>query len=373
MKFKSIYIPVIIGMFALTACQPTEPQQTPPVSASPAVSARPQTTPTPPVTTDKSPDEVWDTLDKVAEAAQEYYDKYNSTVAFASQDGRLYEVPAKREVNVNDLLEVTGLTPEDADENIKILFIKPSDLKGYKDVKTNDDTELAIFTAYPTKEGYALSSYLTHGGLMSWDEFNDLTEKYSSNRGNINRPNKDDTQRKEIEKAIAESYSPAEAVDIRHLAVNDKYAFAVASPVNRFGFIKEYVLIKENNAWVVGLRGFESEPYYKLMITNQYPDFSLELIPKYNMSTHAKFIQTDFSNILAAMYSQQLLPEGTQPSFISGNDEFVYAEHEDKKFLLCYDREADNWQFFTIANNTEGEEIMSGFSKDAPYFIMKQE
>ncbi len=371
MKSKLITI-AVIGICALTACQPTEPQATPTISPVPAVTSSPDATPTQPIATDKSADDVWETLDKVAEAAQQYYEKYSNTVAFASQDGLLYEVPAQREVNVKDLLDITELSAEFADENVKILFIKPSDLKGYKDVKTNEDTELAIFTAYPAKDGFALSSYLTHGGILTWDEYNNLMQKYSSNRGNITRPNVSDSQRKEIEKAISESISPAEAVDIRHLAINDKYAFAVASPVNKSGFIKEYVLLKENNAWVVGLSGFESEPYYKLMITNQYPDFSLALIPKYNMYTHAKFIQSDFTNMLTAIYKADLMPEGTQPSFISGNDEFVYVEYEDKKFLICYDRESDNWQFFTIANNTEGEEIMSGFSKDAPYFIMKQ-
>ncbi len=327
----------------------------------------------------KKLDEVWEMVRNVANASKVYYDEYSKTKIFVTQNGYFYDVLAQSYVQTSDLsnlAEITHIDKKYENESVLLLFLKPSDLANFEqlELETTESDKLQLFAAYETREGYALATAEKDVGILTREKLYYVLEKYNNNNGEIIRLDKESWHTKEIENAISIYLRNEELLDVRYLAKNNKYAFAVVSQKGAPQQIKQFVVLDEDGKWTVALSDFETLKEYKEIITENFVDFPITMLPPYNMFYDAKLIKSDFSEVIATMIEDGIIgEEGSAPSFITGTDKFAYIEFpEDKKFIGYFMQDIKLWNIVPVSNYVEAEKILVDKTKEPPLFIIKQ-
>ncbi len=319
-------------------------------------------------------DEINEMTATVSKALDIFHETFSPTKAFICQNGFLYDVAAEEYFIYEDLFDISELDEKYKDKNLLLMYLQPKDLTEYFDI-TGHNQKLTLFAAYAVKGGYLFSS-ASGGGFVPDNGFKTLLEKYESVHGEIIRFGNKNENSAPIIKAIADYSKNMDEMDVRYLAGDDKHAFAVVSPRTNPAQIKEFVLVKNNGKWEVGLSDFEQLDDFRETISDKFPDINAQMLPKYSMFFHEKFIQptVKFQPLIENMKEKGLITENTgQAVFVSGNDEFVYIEFENGRKLIGYlDKNYNAWSFDEVMAYSDAEVFMSSRSFDPPLFIVKQ-
>ena len=313
---------------------------------------------------------------KVAVALQNYFNRNAPTREFITQNGHLYDIPARRFINVSHLIYSEGLPEEFANKSIFTLYVRPDDLRIYEGITIIDNAPpLMLFAVCETDEGFVVRASTGCGGILTGTELFELLGRYSSgNQGTLVRLNGTSQRAIDIE-AVTAAYLGADAgLDVRFLVCNDKYAFAVVSPRGIPTIIRQFVLVNHGGGWEIGLSGFEQYQQFRTFVTSQFPDIPLAIFPPYDLNYHLNFIETDFTVLLLMLEEDEAFPETyINPVFISGTDEVVYMELESgDRYVIFFDSQTMEWEAFLINSYIDAEALISHRISDPPLFIVKQ-
>ena len=313
---------------------------------------------------------------RVAVALQNYFDRNSPTREFITQNGHLYDIPARRYINISHLIYSENLPEEFANKSIFMLYVRPGDLRIYDSITIKDDAPpLMLFAVCETAEGFVIRSGTGCGGIITGTELFELLDRYSSrNHGTLVRLNGISQRAVDIESVISEYLGADLGLDVRFLVCNNKYAFAVVSPRGAPNQIGKFVLVNHGEGWEMGLSGLEQYQQYRTIVTNHFPDISLAIFPSYNLNHHLNFIETDFSALLLTLEQDETFPEMyINPIFISGTDEAVYMELESgDRYVILLNRQTMEWEAFLVNSYIDAEALISDRISDPPLFIVKQ-
>ena len=313
---------------------------------------------------------------RVAVALQNYFNRNSPTREFITQNGHLYDIPARRYINISHLIYSENLPEEFANKSIFMLYVRPDDLRIYDGITIKDDApSLMLFAVCETAEGFVIRSSSGCGGIITGAELFELLDRYSSrNHGTLVRLNGASQRASDIESVISEYLGADLGLDVRFLVCNDKYAFAVVSPRGAPNQIGKFVLVNHGNGWEIGLSGLEHHQQYITIVTNHFPDISFAIFPSYDLNHHLSFIETDFSALLLMLEQDETFPETyINPVFISGTDEVVYMELESgDRYVILFDRQTMEWEAFSVNNYIDAEALISDRISNPPLFIVKQ-
>lgn len=321
---------------------------------------------------DRPIEETWEMIDDLIYSVSDYYKRYNETVSFVSKNGYLYDFPAKAYVFPEDLLDLTNMDSKYAKEGALFFFLRPSDLKGYGDLRVSDSNELAIFVGYETSEGYAISSENESGGIIPQKDLKAVLEKYQWEHGSQKKYDKDSDELIKIIDAINRYDNSEKAYDIRRIKADDKYISVVLSEKGQPSALKHYIIEFSGDIYNVILSGIEEQSTSETYINNTIPDFNMNLLPEYNVSSVSRYLKSDFQNIIDIMTQNELIEESDLPLlFGSGTDEFLYFEFTSGKFFIGY-FENDTWQLYLVNGFEDAESFMESIVGKPPLFILKE-
>lgn len=321
---------------------------------------------------EKSIEEVWDLVIDVAFAAKEYHSKYNEQAVMISKNGYLFDVPADYYVKPETLLEVTEMNPEFADESVLIFYLKPDDLLEFKDLEVKGSDKLEVFAAYETNDGFIIASSRNGGGILPREDFSELLKKYDTNKGKVIRPTYSSDEYRSIVDTL-KNHLEYEDIEVRYMALNDKYAIAIISPKDNDKNIQFYVLEKEDSTYKVTMENLEKERQFQVIINEKYPDLSYSLLPKFNLYSDLKFMGGSYNKLVEAIKTRGFVfKEDGEEVFVSGTNDFIYVEFESGKKILGFLNEYDEWEINPMSDCFEAEEFMNKIEVNAPTFILRQ-
>ena len=311
----------------------------------------------------------------VAAAAAGYYASARGHTEFVSRNGYLFNVPRLAFVLPEDLPDIENPDNDHKDANALILFVSAKDAKGLGIAEDESPTDYTILAAAETDGGYALSDPTGSTAIVSEGELAGLLSAYESGGGQITRVKTKDGAFQKILKALAESQNASETYDVRSMAGDGKYVYAVVSPAGHYTAVKEFILAYENGEYKVILDKIERQRHKFAYISRQIPDFNLSMAPRYNLYGELKKMRTNFNPLIEELANAGIaLPEDGALLFVSGNDDFVFLHYESGLRLLGKNNGINEWEFFPVVMYDEACARMRDLSKtgNPPYYLIKQ-
>jgi hypothetical protein len=314
--------------------------------------------------------EVEKMLLSVSQAAQKYYEQYNSNVDYVSQNGLLYEYPSSTFIEPSHLVGVEGFDEAYAEEWALILFIKSEDIKGYLPAGSE---EWGVYAAYETSGGYVAAGFGKTATIPK-DEFKGILAGYTAS-SSISRIKSDTEEYKKVLEAIEAGSSVKGPFDVRYMETDGRYVSAVLSPKDGPLNIREYILQIQGTNYIIRIDKMESMEDKIVSVNRQAPDLNLEIVPPYELLTNKRYLVSDFANFTKSLKSSGMITEDDgSPDFISGNDEFVFIMFPSNLHLLCNSTGAGEWKVYPVVTYDEAVNRMKELSKfnPPPYFLIKQ-
>jgi len=318
--------------------------------------------------TSKTNEEVDVMLKESLEGIKLFYESYSPSINYISKNGYLYDIPGKAYVKINELIDTGKISEDYADKNILFLYLKESDLLG-----GSQSMSLSLYTAYETGNGYRIAVSDEEILEISAKDLQAIMEKYVAYHGEIVRFSSGSGDFVQIAKEIQEAVGATADLDVRYMAGDDKYAVAVVSQAGNPVKIEEYVFMKESGSWIIMISNFEGSEKYRVDINKILPDLSMQLLPSYNMRHYTNRMKGNFAEVIEGMKELRLIRDNDgSATFASGTTEYVYLEFQSGKRFVGHLNAEYAWEMFEIQDYAEGEEILLGFDKNPPLFVMKQ-
>lgn len=312
-----------------------------------------------------------DKIDSLNEYLNEYYmyqwqnEKFLSISSyFAKQDSSL--------VTLEDITNHTNFEISDELKEVSFHYVKPASLLEFlpNSILETDLELMTVFTAVPVENGYYISSKYDEGGILSPDDYRKFVVNHHFEHGEIVNPLKDDPEYTNIIKAAANNNSEILNGNVKYISYDEKYAILITSIEKTPSITKQFVLVKNNNTWEVGINSLEERSDSKLAINYAYNDLNLSLLPIYEVSSFK--VISDLSP-----FQDLLVQNGTlankEISYSSGAGNFVYFETTDDKKLLLHISDDSNITIYEISNYKEGISVMSSLEDIPPVFILNFE
>ncbi len=316
-------------------------------------------------------------MDKALKAINQYIS--NPTVAnrFVSNGGYLHSI------NTNDVVDYSRILDENDYPKLKlqyghILYIFSDDLKDFPTLRISDNKELEVFYAYETEEGYAISSSLSGGGIITKEEFESLIGYYTSRHSEIVKPGINDPEFMELNfmsmMSMAEDTSSTETeVDTRFLQYDDIYAVVVTSLRGTPNDVQALLYEKVLDRWLLIEKGFNYEPNYYKYINNKYPLFNIKLLPEYDLdeNSDADYI-TNMTPIVDGMLSVNQISQQDLPLIYGlGVGGCYYLEFTSGQAFVGVDN-GSGITTYPVRTTAEVDAILNEHVRRPPYIIFKQ-
>jgi hypothetical protein len=318
----------------------------------------------------KPSDEVAKLVLNISQAAWRYYGQYNQSVDYVTQNGLLYEYPSSTYVTPAHLEGIEGFDMAYAEEAASILFIKSADMEPYLAADTD---EWGVYASYETTGGYVVGGF-GKTALVPKEGYEEMMKAYDCSRP-ASRVSSKSPEYAEALKAIEEGSSAKGPYDVRYMETDGKYVSAVVSSKDSPLYIREYILQVQGTTYIIRADKLESMESKIVAVNREIPDLSLAIVPPYELLTNRRYLITDFTNFTQSLKTSGMTTdEDGEPSFISGNDEFVFMVFPSGLHLLCNSTEAGEWKVYPVLTYDEAVSRMKELSKfnPPPYFLIKQ-
>ncbi|MDR1687045.1 MAG: zinc ribbon domain-containing protein [Clostridiales bacterium] len=322
---------------------------------------------------EKTVTEIEDTVNDIAASAQEFYEKFGTYAVYVTNKGYLYEYLSGTYIKASDFEGVTGIKPENINDDVLLLYLKTADLADYPSLSVTQSNELVIFASYETKDGFIISSANNGGGLLPREDLRSVLDKYSNTHGAIKKVEIGSDDYNQISALIGNMYTGSGSFDFRYLFRDGKYCVAVTSPKGESTSISEHVLYCENNTWYMAFPNYEMYEKSRSVINTALVDINLELVPGYNLTAFKDYLRSDYTEVIRAMKLNSLITEEDEPMvFQSGTDDFCYLESASgRKFVGNLSMDSA-WDVKEITNYEQGAEYIKSLTNRPPLFILKQ-
>jgi hypothetical protein len=206
------------------------------------------------------------------------------------------------------------------------------------------------------------------------EDFDALMSAYDSSRTPSRVNSKSEEYAKIIE--LIESQSSAKGpYDVRYMETDGKYVSVVISPKDKPLDIREYILQVQGTTYIIRVDKLEAMEDKIVAINREIPDLNLSIVPSYELLTNKRYLVSDFTNFLSSLKSSGMITdEDGEPSFISGNDEFVFMVFDSGLHLLCNSTAANEWKVYPVMTYDDAVARMKELCRfnPPPYFLIKQ-
>lgn len=284
---------------------------------------------------------------------------------YTSQYGLLYSYKNKTNVVVSDLISESGIGKKAVAE-MDVLYVKPKDIT---ENMTGDD--LNIFVSVNSKEGYYIVSPKGEDAILTETEFKNLLMKYAPTHGEIRNPQRGSDEHTAI---ITGAGLDADAIDIKHIACDDKYAVVVTNEIKNPAYIQEIALSKNENGWsIVNDKLAYSENSY-IDINTVCPDMDLGLMPIYNIQDFEP-VQTDkMSGIADSLIQLNMMTEADKTTMYACScGRFAYIQLQSGKRLIGYVNDEGELEFNEANDISSTISYMLKCRENPPVFIARFE
>jgi len=356
-------------IFILEETSPPSDVTSPPPTRAPAENEEQVPSFTPDYT--KTMDEIRHLVDSVAKAAMNFYNEFSSFGTYVTKYGYFFEYSSNNFIKTEDLV-ITDLDPNYAGESVLILYLRPSDLSGYRQLNVKPSDKLEIFAAYETKEGFVIASVNNPGGILPREELHKVLEKYNYVHGEPRVVPYGGADYQQIMEALAKQAGVEANPDIRYLRQDDKYAVAIVSPRDDSTDVNQFVLEKTSGKWNVVIYNYENYDMHKAVINARLVDINLELIPHDDLTVLRKYFRRSYTDVIGTMKMNAfILDEDGAAVYQAGTNNFCYLVFESGKRFLGH-LNNDAWVLYKIDSYEQAVEIMYSLQKWPPLVILKQ-
>jgi len=317
-------------------------------------------------------EEIYKMVNNVAEAAVDFYAQFSPFSLYITKYGYLYEYTANSYIKTEDLVGLTGLDPKYANESAYILYLKPSDLAGYRHLNVQPSEKLELFAAYETKEGFVIASVHNPGGILPREDMQKILEKYDFNHGEPRTPEYGGEEFQRIVAALVEDALVEPDFDFRYLRADNKYAVAILSPKNDPTTVNQFILQKTNNKWNVVIFNYENYEKHRAVINARLVDLNLEMVLRDDLTVLRKYFKQSYTDVIGRMkMNSAILSSDGAAVYQAGTNAFCYIIFESgKRFLGFYDD--DGWVMYNTESYEEAVDIMHSLQKWPPLVILRQ-
>lgn len=310
-------------------------------------------------------DELKTAMKDIAMDWQAEYNENKIDKVYTSQYGLLYSYKDKTNVIVSDLAAISGVD-ENTLAEMDVLYVKPKDINA--DI-TGD--ELGIFISVNSKDGYYVVSPKGEEATFTEEEFKNLLMKYAPTHGEIRNPQRGTDEHTAI---ITAAGLNADAIDIKHIACDDKYAVVVANEIKNPAYIQEIALVKNEKGWSVANDKLAYSESSYIDINTACPDMDLGLMPIYNIQDFGP-IQTDkMSGVADSLIQLNMMTAADKSTmYACGCDRFAYIQLENGKRLIGYITDGGELEFNEADDINSTISYMLKCQENPPVFIARFE
>lgn len=320
----------------------------------------------------KSMDEIRVLIDGIAEAALEFYTQFSPYAVYVTKYGYFFEYSSNQYIMTESLFDDIGLDTENADDNVLILYLKPSDLAGFKQLNVTSSDNLELFAAYETKEGFVIASVNNPGGVLPREDLQKVLEKYDFNHGEPRTVRYGGEDYNQIMSALVKEAGVEPDSDIRYMKQDDKYAVAILSPRGDATDVSQYILQKINSRWSIVIYNYEIYDKHKAVINEQLVDINLEMIPRDDLTVLRKYFRQNYTDIIGTMkMNSYIMDEDGAAVYQAGTNNFCFIIFESGRKFLGHLVD-DSWRMYEVRNYDEAVEIMLTLEKWPPIVILRQ-
>ncbi len=315
-------------------------------------------------------------LEKVNDACEVYLAKNKETTTLLSLFSFLYDDTNQKYIDVKELKAQGCLRRDFANEDIMVLYMKPSEFASYNELNVTKGDELTVFCAVETGDTVRIRNYQEEGGTLPLSEFKKVVLSYNQVHGDIVTPEKDGPDYNAILKGVHdfENKSNTRKYSIRYMRQDGTYAVVVFSDEKNVSEVKEHILKKKNDVWEVVSGNLQDSESSRTEINAQYPDFDITMLPPYDLSKYRDKLSPDSDAIINAMLSSGLLIEKSDlpVTYCCRTDQFLYVTFESGKKFLGFFNKDGVWDFYPPKDYEEAVKYMLKLSgeKIVPAFII---
>ena len=313
------------------------------------------------------PDGDWIVLEAVENALADY--QYNNSVEreFVSRNGYFYDYVKNKFVTIKDLINAEVLDEKYANEDVMLLYLRPSDFRNYREVDFGIAPELRVFAGKQTLEGIELFCSGMKG-LVYRENFNEILSYYLMEETAVTKPEANDEDFRNALKTVSEFNGESESnYYVRYINCDGNHAIIAVSSKTSPTKIKGYVLERDGTSFNVIFDGFDDIE----KVNNAAADVNLELLPPTMLRAFNLYSAEKYANITDDLLAKEKVFESDLPvAFICGTDEFVYIEYSsDKKYLgeLQKDR---SWKLDPCQTRKSAREKLKELSGNPPWMII---
>jgi len=315
-------------------------------------------------------------LRDVAVSAGEFCEKYFEYATFVTNKGYLYVYESSQFITAGDLIGYTGVNPDNATDDMLILYLSTADLTGFDTLDIISSNELVIFAATETKDGFIIESEDNGGGILPREDLRGVLAGYSNDHGRIQPISADSDDYNQISMLIGNLYDGRASFDFRYLYKDDVYCAAITSPVNDSKQLQGHILYFENNTWFLGMAHYEENERYIEAINTRFTDMNLDIIPGYNLSSLALAMRDDYPEVISSLILSGVITDGEDEAitFQTGTGNFCYLETQtgERKFLGFFNNNNGAWDVTEVTSYEQAVNIMKEKQRDnPPIFILK--
>lgn len=331
----------------------------------------------------KPSDELYEKLKKISTACERYYSKSKKTKRFFSWAGLLAcvekdEATGKEtnsEITVDTLKENGYLEDENYIKDAVLLCIKPTDFDA-----SAKKTNLDIFTALKTTDGYCIVGKGFGQKLFTDEQFKQLVMKYNIDHGPITSPETGSEDFNLLMTAIAKFRGDIKNTDttpptyvVRYVSKNDLYAVVILSGTDDVTDTTEYLLKKGDNGWEVHINGLENMADVKGELNNTVTDFDLNILPPYTLYEYRKQVRTTehYENIFTLLKEQKIIDPSDTVTYCCGTQNVLYVEFASGVKIAGGATQDGNFDCNKVDTYEDAIRELGKFVKPVPAFILK--
>ena len=315
-------------------------------------------------------------LEAAYKGAMLYTAMYDADMPFVSQNGYLYN--AKADVNayvtVKTLVDAGMMEKRYENEKVLLLYLRPIDMKGFAEVQTGDGTALTVFAACETKDGIAILGGGTANGTLYRESMGVLLAQYAVSEAEIERPRASDATYKAVLSAIREEAPSRTGYDVRYMASDGQYAFAVVSERGAPETLAFHIVEKTERGWQLRPPGVGVHTHYAAAANLTAPNMNIQLLPDYAPADVHLLSQDLLVSITADLLADDIIAVADMPaSFMSGNGNWVYMVLKSGRCVVGGYNSDTGWDMEFVQDWLEAEDYMREKRAESSAYIIWQE
>ena len=304
--------------------------------------------------------ELEDVLISAAASAERYMAESPSAV-YITNRGYLYDY-------THGEYMTSAMPDTDLSDEFSLLYLLTSDLADMPELNISHSDGLVVFAAYELKDGFLMQSHKNGGGVLPREDLRRILARYETANGRIRKIT---ARESEDIIEVLKLYSGYEAVDVRHLYRDDKYAVAYISPKEDSTDISAYIL-QAGDDWSIIYTDFELSSNIIPTINTALVDFDPALLPNWDLAAFSGELLNDYPECIDMMRESETISEYDEIVFQCGTKDFCFIETGSGQRFIAFLNDMKPFALFEITSYEEAVRSLSGHPDTAPIFILTQ-